>query len=439
MHIAFVGMSGVRIYDPELTALGMTLPGFIERGKVIASLPCLGLLTLAGSTPEHIGTSYHEADSYSFEVVDAILKLKPDLVAISSLTAKIDEAYLLADSLRSAGVKVVIGGLHATALPSEAAEHADSVVIGEGDLVWQELLDDLTNCNLKPLYSSFGRTQTPWSHHAQVPRYSLLDPEKYNRFTLQTTRGCPLDCEFCAASRMLGPYRRKPIDLIERELDAIFEVTPKPFIELADDNTFVNKKWGLELVKVLGKRSIRWFTETDVSLADDPALMDSLRDSGCAQVLIGFESVSTESLKQSDSKGWKARRRAKYLEAIERIQSFGISVNGCFVMGFDDDGPEVFEATASFVKESGLTEVQVTILTPFPGTRLYDRLSREGRLLKEKFWNQCTLFDTTYRPANMSVDELRTGFRDLVKSLYSEQESAIRRAARLRMLRHAKS
>ena len=422
--VLLVAMSGVRIYDPELRKLGMTLPGFIERGKVIASLPSLGLLTLAGLTPPHWDVEYAEVDALDEESIERICAKTRDLVAISSLTARIDDAYALADELRKRGRKVCIGGLHASVLPEEVAKHADAVVIGEGEAVWQSLLEDVSFGRIKSFYRS---TPSRSFETDCVPAYHLLDPDRYNRITLQTARGCPLDCSFCAASRLISPYKRKSIAQIEAELDAIEAIWPRPFIELADDNTFVNKKWGKEVVRAIARRKLKWFTETDISIADDDELLGELAQSGCAQVLIGFESVDVDSLADADSKKWKQRRRGRYLEGIAKIQSYGISVNGCFVLGFDGDEPTIFERTLDFVREARLSEVQITALTPFPGTALYERLRREGRLLQERFWSKCTLFDVTFRPAKMSPEELRSGLKNLAAVLYSHSETEHRK------------
>ena len=408
-------MSGVRVHNPALLELGLTLPGFIERGKVIASMPSLGLLTLAAHTPPEWHVEYAEYD----ETPPAI---DHDLVAISSLPARIEDAYVLADRLRSEGKTVVIGGLHASVLPEEALNHADAVVVGEGEGLWKQLLGDWPT--LKPIYRSPPSREFDW----QVPRFDLLDIDRYNRIPVQTARGCPLDCSFCAASRLISPYKRKTMQWIRAELEAVLERWPKPFIELADDNTFVHKAWSKDLVRLLGEYPIRWFTETDISVADDDELLELLAQSGCAQLLIGLESTDPESLRETDGKSWKLRRRDRYCEAIAKIQNHGISVNGCFIHGFDHDDASVFASTAAFVRDSGLSEVQVTILTPFPGTALYRNLQREGRLLKERFWDRCTLFDVTYRPARMSVHELEEGFRWLIGELYSAEETERRRS-----------
>lgn len=423
--LILVAMSGVRIADPELRALGMTLPGFVERGKVIASLPSLGLLTLAARTPLSWHVELIEVDDLGDDPAACLAQRKPDLVAISSLAARVEEAYAIADRLREAGVPVVLGGLHASVMPDEALTHADAVVAGEGEVVWPRVLEDCAAGTMRGLY----RAPLPrFEADDPIPAYELLDLERYNRLTLQTVRGCPLNCDFCAASRLISPVKRKPIALVRRELEQILSLWPQPFIELADDNTFLHKAWSRELVQLIGHYGIRWFTETDLSVADDAALLDALAESGCAQVLIGLESTSHASLAHVDPRGWKLRQREHYLSKIDRIQSAGISVNGCFVLGFDEDGPEVFAETLEFVRAARLSEVQVTILTPFPGTAAYARLRSEGRILPEATWSQCTLFDVMFRPAQMSPDELRNGFRWLVSELYSDEETKSRRA-----------
>ncbi len=420
-------MSGVRIQDAELLSLGLTLPGFVERGKVIASLPSLGLLTLAGLTPPHWSVEYIDYDAEDEgDLVQRIVIAEPDVVAISSLSARIRDAYRIAGLLRSSGITVVFGGLHASVLPLEAQCHADAVIVGEGETVWRQVLQDVEAGSLQGVYRAPALRE--FAPDAPVPRYELLDPSKYNRLTLQTTRGCPLDCSFCGASRLISRYKRKPHAAIRRELEAVTGIWPKPFVELADDNTFVHKKWSIETVRLLGEFGLKWFTETDVSVADDDELLDALAESGCAQLLIGMEATSADELGETDSSGWKRKRLSHYMAAIEKIQSRGISVNGCFVMGFDHAGPDVFERTARFVKESGLTEVQVTVLTPFPGTALFERLKGEGRLIDATNWGACTLFDVNFVPSSMSPSELREGFKWLIGELYSESESARRKS-----------
>ncbi|MGZ5544244.1 MAG: radical SAM protein, partial [Limisphaerales bacterium] len=260
-------------------------------------------------------------------------------------------------------------------------------------------------------------------------RFDLLDPEKYNRITVQTSRGCPHKCEFCASSILLTPrYKLKPVDKVIDEIHAIKRIWPRPFIEFADDNSFVNIRHYKELLRALEKENLRWFTEADLNVAKDDELLGLMRDSGCQQILIGLESPRVGSLNGIELNGnWKVRQQDHYKAAIAKIQSYGITVNGCFILGLDGDTPDVFEQVHDFVRDSGLYEVQITFLTAFPGTPLYGRLKEEDRIIRDRAWELCTLFDINIRPKNMSVEQLQSGFLQLAKQLYSAEETNERR------------
>lgn len=432
MRLGLIAMSGVRAHNPELTRLGLTLPGFVERNKTIASLPSLGLLTLAGLTPPDVELAYIEVPD-----LQAVRGLPGefDAVAISSFSARIREAYALADRFRSAGTLVVLGGLHVSALPAEALPHADAVVIGEGEPLWPRLLADMRRGQLEPVYDA--RPLSFELSNAPMPAYELLDVERYNRLTVQTQRGCPWRCEFCAASLQISStYKLKPVDHVIREIRRIKALWPRPFIEFADDNTFANKRHSKQLMRALAKERVRWFTETDISVAEDDELLGLMRDSGCAQVLIGFESPSRTALDGLEYRAnWKARQLESYLRAIARVQSYGITVNGCFILGLDGTDTGSFDEIWDFVRASGLYEVQITVLTPFPGTPLHARLQREGRILRDNAWELCTLFDVNFRPDRMSVTELEAGLRSLGERLYSSEATQQRREAYWNRLR----
>jgi len=401
------------------------MPGFVERSRVIASLPSLSLLTLAALTPDEFEISYHEiADLRTAGELPHC-----DVAAIASYSAQIKDAYQVADRYRAMGVRTVLGGLHVTARPDEAAAHADAIVTGEGELSWPALVRDLAAGRLKPRYAADGAEFS--LADAPVPRFDLLDMERYNRITVQSQRGCPWRCEFCAASIRLTPrYKTKPIDRVLGEIHAIKRIWPRPFVEFADDNTFVNRRHSKELMRALIGERIRWFTETDISVADDVELLALMHEAGCAEVLIGLESPTLEGIDGVElRRNWKRTRFAQYLEAIERIQGHGVPVNGCFVLGLDGSGPEVFDAVAEFVSEAGLFDVQVTVLTPFPGTPLYDRLLAEGRLLDPTAWERCTMFDVNFRPKGMSPDTLQHELVELGRRLYTEEARRARRNA----------
>jgi radical SAM superfamily enzyme YgiQ (UPF0313 family) len=425
MRIAMIAMSGVRAHNPELTKLGLTLPGFVERNRTIASLPSLGLLTLAGLTPPRHTVRYYEVADLRDS---GGLPEETDLVALSTFTAQVKEAWTIADTYRARGIPVVMGGITAGALVDECLQHCTSVVSGEGELLWPQVLSDAERGALKPRYqpgvpSAFDLREAP------MPRFELLDPGRYNRLTVQTSRGCPHRCSFCASSILLTPrYSVKPVHKVLAEIRQIKRFWPRPFIEFADDNSFRDRRHARDLLRALVGERIRWFTETDISIAQDPELLGLLRDSGCQQVLIGLESPRQASLYGLEERAdWKARQRDAYAAGIARIQSYGVTVNGCFILGLDGDTPEIFPEVLKFVRESGLYEVQVTFLTPFPGTPLYRQLETEGRLSCPGAWERCTLFDINFHPRGMTADQLQSGFLDLVRQLYSTEETASRR------------
>lgn len=433
--IGFIAMSGVRAHNPELTQLGLTLPGFVDRNRIVASMPSLGLLTLAGLTPPSFAVEYREiADLREL----GGLPEDYDLVAISTFTAQLKEAYRVADFYLNRQIPVVMGGLTVTSLPDEAKAHCTSVVIGEGEPLWPQVLADFERGTLQPIYR-----QTPGGNFdlrdAPMPRFDLLNPDKYNRLTVQTSRGCPHKCEFCASSILLtSRYKVKPVAKVIAEIHEIKKIWPRPFIEFADDNSFVLRDHYKTLLRELVKEDLRWFTEADLNVAKDDELLGLMRDSGCQQVLIGLESPHRGSLGGMElNSDWKARQVDLYRDAIAKIQSYGITVNGCFILGLDNDTPDVFDNVLTFVRESGLYEVQVTFLTAFPGTPLYHRLKAEGRILQDGAWELCTLFDINFRPKNLTVAELQQGFLGLVKQLYSAEETATRRRGFKARLRHS--
>jgi len=433
-RIGFIAMSGVRAHNEELTKLGLTLPGFVDRNRIIASLPSLGLLTLAGLTPtDRFEVEYHEiADLRKLPELPTAF----DLVAISTFTAQFYEACEVADYYRTHGVPVIMGGITVSSLVEQSLQHCTSVVVGEGEPLWPEVLNDLERGQLKPVYRHSASGQFDL-RDAPMPRFDLLDPAKYNRLTVQTSRGCPHKCEFCASSILLTPrYKLKPVEKVIAEIRAIKNLWPRPFIEFADDNSFVHREHYKQLLRALAREQVRWFTEADIRVAEDDELLGLIRDSGCQQILVGLESPRRASLDGVElNNNWKARRQDRYLAAIAKIQSYGITVNGCFVLGLDADTPEIFDDVLGFVRQSGLYEVQVTFMTAFPGTPLYHRLKAEGRILRDRAWELCTLFDINLTPRNMSVGQLQSGFLKLVKELYAAEETQTRRRNFKRMLK----
>jgi radical SAM superfamily enzyme YgiQ (UPF0313 family) len=422
-HVALVPFTGFRIREEELLELGMSLPGLQPRAAAIAQLPALGLLTLAGLTPPSWTCSYHEALVADDAFLESILKERPDLVAVSALTASVDECYCFSARARRAGLRVVIGGLHATACPSEAAQFVDAVVIGDGEPVWQQMLADAESGTLRPMY----RAGAPFDlATAPVPRFDLLGPARRARFTIQTQRGCPLACEFCGASRLLGGFREKPVANIRRELDAVAALMPRPLIELADDNTFAGTRAVKPLLEALACSGARYFTEADWRLGERQDILAHLAASGCVQVLVGIESL----VYRHPGMGSKVADWQRIRDALLAIQEAGVAVIGCFIVGCDGETRASLDHLAEFIAGSPLADIQLTMQTPFPGTALYRRLEKQGRLLADHGWPWYTLFDVTYQPDAMSPAELEAAFRDLVRKVFAP--GAARRRAAIR-------
>lgn len=434
MKIGLIAMSGVRVENAELNRVGVNLPGFVERSKVIASLPSLSLLTLAGLTPDDVELDYREVRD--LEEAGALPE-DYDLVAISTFSARVLDAYELAARFRERGIPVVMGGLHVTAVPEEARARGITAVVGEAELTWPQVVEDLRRGQLREEYRPL-KGQAFDLADAPMPRFELLDFARYNRIPIQTSRGCPFRCDFCASSITLTPrYTVKPIEKVIAEIRRVRERWDRPFIEFADDNSFVLRPHYRRLLAALAEENIHWFTECDVSVADDEPMLDLMRESGCRQVLIGLESPVAEGLDGVElRRNWKLGRLPDYEAAVRRIQSRGITVNGCFVLGLDGQGPEIFDQVYEFVDRVGLYEVQITVMTAFPGTPLYRRLRQQGRILNDGAWNLCTLFDVNYVPTGMSPETLQQGLIDLASRIYDPE---FVRERRQRFFRELKS
>lgn len=440
--ISFVAMHGFRIREAAMLELGMQLPGLAARAGALAGLPALGLLTLAGMTPSPWETTYHESPGAesgerfdaagepvgrTVDLVAAILRDRPALVATSALTASIDDAYALSRVLRRENIATVIGGLHATACPEEALLHVDAVVVGDGESSWPRVLADAAAGQLRGIYRpvrAFDLCSSP------LPKFELASHKSRPRYTVQTQRGCPLACDFCGASRMLGGFREKPAALIAGELAEITRVSGKrATVELADDNTFAGRRDMSELLGVLAASGARYFTEADWRIGERPEILRDLAASGCVQVLVGFESL----VHTHAGMGAKRTEHKRMLDACLAIQDAGVAVIGCFIVGSDGETHESLAALGELLADIPLADIQVTMLTAFPGTGLRERLARQGRLIPDRGWSACTLFDATFIPDRLTVDELERGFHNVVRMAHSPGPANRRAAIRQRV------
>jgi radical SAM superfamily enzyme YgiQ (UPF0313 family) len=231
-------------------------------------------------------------------------------------------------------------------------------------------------------------------------------------------------------------YKVKPVERVIAEIRRIKAIWKRPFVEFADDNSFAIRPHYKRLLRVLREENVRWFTEADISIAEDEELLHLMRESGCRQVLIGLESPTRRGLDGvEERRNWKLKKLLDYKSAIRTIQEHGITVDGCFILGLDGDGGDIFGRVYDFVERTGLYEVQLTVLTPFPGTPLYHRLKQEGRLLEDRAWHKCTLFDVNYVPKRMSVERLEAGLVELSRRIYEKAFIRDRRRRFFRALR----
>ncbi len=379
----------------------------IFTGKKGSGIP-LSLPTLAAHTPSDVNIDIVDENVEEINFND-----KPDLVGISFFTSFAPRAYQIAKAYRSQGVKVVLGGIHASMLKEEAILHADSVVVGEAERIWKEVIKDFRETKLKRFYQ--GR---PYLFDKQViPRWDLVSLDDYNFFSIQATRGCPYDCEFCSVTAFLGRRCRfKPIEHVVEEIQYLKSLDKKKAIVFVDDNIAASHQYAKELFRALIPLKISWWGQAAFTIANDDELLDLMHESGCSQIFIGFESLSQKSL-DSMKKG-KINKSVNYPAAVEKIHSRKTSVFASFILGSDFDDQEVFRETERFVNINNIAFALIGLQIPFPGTQLHKRLKFEGRLLHED-WAKYTGHVPCFKPLNMSPETLQEEHRAIMRNIYS--------------------
>ena len=268
-----------------------------------------------------------------------------------------------------------------------------------------------------------------------TPRYELLRDYDYPVINLYTTRGCPRQCRFCCASNVYGlRYRRKDNGQIIREIEHIVQLYPDRLLLFADDNLFVRRRESKELLRLLEPMKIRWIAQTDISIVEDEELLKLMADSGCQWIVIGFESVSENSLEELERGRFKQRYLPEYADCIRRIQAWGIGIYGTFIVGLDGDGPEIFDETAAFIQDNHLYGANITVPTPLPGTKMREDMCAQGRVM-DKGWESYTLWDVVASPRSMSTEELEDGLLKLYQKTASPRRAAERLQSILRQRR----
>ncbi|MFZ5351494.1 MAG: B12-binding domain-containing radical SAM protein [Bacillota bacterium] len=410
------------------------LKDFLERNNVVSNFygawetPNLSLLTTAALTPDHYEVCFIDED----HGVDVPFHESYDIVALTGMTQQIYRAYEIAKAFKQKGSYIVIGGIHATVMTDEAAMYADTVIVGEAENTWIEFLNDFEKGTAKCMYSSNNYADITKS---PTPCYSLLDSKLYRSYSIQTTRGCPRTCNYCTLPIMYGSsYRHKTVEQIVTEIKEIMKVSKDPFIFFADDNMFIQKEHSKVLLKEIAKLGIIWGTQTDISVAEDEELLSLLYAAGCHWLFIGFENVSKGGLDFLDDNRWKSRQLDTYERSIDKIHSSGINIWGSFMFGGDNDSITVFEDTLNFTLRNGIYSGSFTILTPLPGTQLFNQMSDAGRII-DRDWSRYTFWDVVYKPLNMTPEELAKGVAWVYDRFYSVENVADRTARLKKRLR----
>jgi radical SAM superfamily enzyme YgiQ (UPF0313 family) len=352
---------------------------------------------------------------YEIMIIDEMVEkadyenLDADLVGITAMTPTAPRAYEIADILVARGMPVVMGGMHVSFMPNEALTHVTSVVIGEAEEVWLKVVSDFKRGKLKRIYRAKKRTDLS---KLPQPRWDLIQGEYRFPYTLvQTSRGCPFRCDFCSVHKFFGgTYRTRPVEDVINEIKKM----EKKFIGFVDDNIVGNRKYARELLKSLIPLNLNWVSQASLSVAKDDELLKLAAESGCDCLAIGFESVSQNSLNEMR----KVNNASEYPKLIKKIQDYGIEIWGFFVFGFDSDKKDIFQKTIDFCNKNNIRVGQFTILTPFPGTALFNRLEKQKRILTYD-WRYYNGGHCVFKPKNMSALELEDGLIHFYKDFYS--------------------
>jgi len=398
-----------------INPVGTRRTGFSQDAN--SKFPPLALGMIAAMTP---------SDQWKIYIIDENWKRAwvrhADLVGITAYTENADRAYEVAAMYRKKGMPVVMGGIHASMCPDEALNYVDTVVIGEAEITWPDLLADFGRGEMKKTYKANGYADLSKIPHA---RHDLFHPSYWYRL-IQTSRGCPYDCDFCTVTAFNGKkFRVRPVEDVLDEIESC-KGKFKDFV-FVDDNLIGNspsqRERALKLFKGIVERGIRikWFTQVTVDVAEYPELLYWAKKSGCVILLLGIEAETMTGL---DSMNKTVNKRkggiAYYKKAFKTINSFGISVLGTFILGLETDSAQDIRNRAEFIVKSRVDAVQCSILTPFPGTRLHKRLSEAGRIACTNFpsdWHYFRFMDQAYYNAQMSpqimAEEIEAAWRKI--------------------------
>jgi len=365
----------------------------------------LTLTAVAALTPPDIEVKITDEN---VEPID--FEEKVDLVGVTGMVMHAPRAYQIAQRFRDRGIPVVMGGPHASSLPFEAKQYADAVVIGEAESVWRRLIEDFKEGCLRPFYKADAYCSMKG---IPVPRRDLLHKEAYMTVNcVQTTRGCPHQCDFCHVTHFFGKtYRCRPVEEVIEEVQRL----EGEFVVFIDDNIAGNRIYAKELFTRLKPLKKKWASQASMTLTRDPELLKLAAESGCVSLFIGVESLSSENLKDVN----KAFNHAsQFEEALKALHDHDIMILAGFIFGLDHDDEGVFERTLRFCERNRIELPTFFILTPLPGTALFQRMEAEGRLL-HKDWGHYNGATVVFKPRLMTEETLQRGFNWACKEGYS--------------------
>src|SRR5687767_132365 len=368
--------------------------------------------TVAGLTPAGVDVRFYD------DRMELIPFDEPtDLVAISVETYTAKRAYQIASEYRRRGVRVVMGGFHATLCPDEVADYADAVVIGEAERTWPEVIDDARHGTLRKVYRADARP----SLRGLKPDRSIFRGKRYLPIGLvEAGRGCHFKCEFCAVTKVFDATQtRRPTDEIIEEIVRVRREFGRKLFFFVDDNITSNLDEAKAFFRALIPLKIRWVSQSSINAAHDEEFLELLARSGCMGVLIGFESVDEANLAAMNKRF--NTMRGGFEAALANLRRHGIRVYGTFIFGYDGDTPQTFRRTVDFAKRHGLYIAAFNHLTPFPATPLYERLERQGRLRFARWWlDDGYSYNTIpFRPAQIDADELQRLCVDARRRFYT--------------------
>lgn len=381
-------------------------------------LPTLYARQLAAVTPEkhnvHVLNERYENINYEGNY---------GIVNINFTTSTAPRAYEIADKFREHKTTVVLSGMHASACPKEAKKHADSVLLGRGEVNWLELLKDYEKNKLKPIYDPLN-----YPNSTKIPSTEITLPGIVLTGAIEATRGCPYCCKFCPESNIPGgsKYFKRPIEEVISEIKKL----PQKTFMFYDNSLTIDSKYTKELFREMKKLRKRFFCNGNVDvLAEDAELVKLSKEAGCVAWLVGFESINQKTLEQM---GKKTNKIKNYKKAVLNIHKNKMAIIGEFMFGFDTDTSDVFKDTLRRINELGIDAADFTIVTPFPATPLFEQLKKEKRLLTED-WKNYNLRSVVFQPRNMSVDELRKGLIKMYKEFFSTDAMVARTLRSLRL------